>query len=94
MRGVFKVGKITSVYLTDEEVVELKKFCEENKCTQYSALKTALKELLHKPMEEKTKPPIIPEIKVIEKSPEKIKAEQKQKRTLRQLLEYLKQKES
>ncbi len=42
------MGKITSIYLTDEEVAELKKFCSENQCSQYSVLKTALKELLSK----------------------------------------------
>jgi len=46
------MGKITSIYLTDEEVAELKKFCNENECTQYSALKTALRELLSKPVKE------------------------------------------
>jgi Holliday junction resolvase len=44
------MGKVTSIYLTDEEVVELKKFCNENQCTQYLALKTALNELLSKPV--------------------------------------------
>ena len=43
------MGKITSIYLTDEESKELQKFCEENQCTQYNALKTALRELLFKP---------------------------------------------
>jgi hypothetical protein len=46
------MGKITSIYLTDEEAAELKKFCEENQCTQYSALKAVLRELLSKPMKE------------------------------------------
>ena len=46
------MGKMTSIYLTDEEVAELKKFCNENQCTQYSALKTALRELLCKPIKE------------------------------------------
>jgi len=46
------MGKITSIYLTDGEAKKLEKFCEENQCTQYSALKTALKELLLKPAEE------------------------------------------
>ena len=36
------------MYLTDEEHEKLKKFCEENQCTQYSALKTALRELVSK----------------------------------------------
>ena len=42
------MGKITSIYLTDEEAVELKKFCEDNQCTQYSALKSAIKEIISK----------------------------------------------
>ena len=46
------MGKLTSIYLTDKEVAELKKFCNENQCTQYSALKTALRELLSKPVKE------------------------------------------
>ena len=54
------MGKITSIYLTDKEVVELKKFCEENQCTQYSAMKTALRELTSKPVKEKS-PTITPQ---------------------------------
>ena len=42
------MGKVTTIYLTDEEVIELKKFCEDNNCTQYSAIKTALREILSK----------------------------------------------
>jgi len=52
-----RMGKITSIYLTDEESMKLKKFCNENQCTQYSVLKTALKELLSKPIEETEKNP-------------------------------------
>jgi Holliday junction resolvase len=44
------MGKVTSIYLTDEEIAELKKFCNENQCTQYLALKTAISELLSKPV--------------------------------------------
>jgi len=44
------VGKITSIYLTDEEAAMLEKFCNENQCTQYSALKTALRELVSQPI--------------------------------------------
>ena len=44
------MGKITSIYLTDGEAKQLEKFCEENQCTQYSALKAALRELLIKPV--------------------------------------------
>ena len=36
------------MYLTDGEARELQSFCEENTCTQYSALKMAVKELLHR----------------------------------------------
>jgi len=42
------VAKIVTIYLSDEEARELKTFCEENTCTQYSALKTAVKQLLFK----------------------------------------------
>jgi hypothetical protein len=42
------MGKITTIYLTDNESIRLKKFCDENQCTQYSALKTAVKELISK----------------------------------------------
>jgi hypothetical protein len=42
------MGKLTSIYLTDEEFAELKKFCEENQCSQYSAIKTAVRELVSK----------------------------------------------
>lgn len=44
------MGKMTSIYLTDEEATELKRFCEENQCTQYSALKSALREIISKPV--------------------------------------------
>jgi len=44
------MGKVASIYLTDEEIAELKKFCNENQCTQYLALKTALNELLYRPV--------------------------------------------
>jgi len=40
------MGKLTSIYLTDDEAAKLKKFCDENQCTQYSALKTAIRELM------------------------------------------------
>ncbi|MGD8544568.1 MAG: hypothetical protein PVH12_00185 [Candidatus Bathyarchaeota archaeon] len=36
------MGKITSIYLTNEEAEELERFCNENGCSQYSAMKTAL----------------------------------------------------
>ena len=45
------MGKIVTVYLSDDEVKDLKIFCDENRCTQYSALKTAVKELISKPIE-------------------------------------------
>lgn len=44
------MGKIVTIYLSDSESVELKGFCDENQCTQYSALKTAVRELLSRPM--------------------------------------------
>jgi hypothetical protein len=37
-------GKFTSIYLTDEEASELKRYCHQ--CSQYSVLKTALREFL------------------------------------------------
>ena len=46
---------MVSVYLTDKETEGLNRFCESNGCTQYSALKTALHELLSKPIEVKEK---------------------------------------
>lgn len=54
------MGKIVSIYLTDEEHAELKKFCEENQCTQYSALKTALRELVSRPSNARKKEPRMP----------------------------------
>ena len=90
------MGKITSIYLTDEEHKELEKFCEENQCTQYSALKTALKELLYKPIE-KTEETIVSKeqnmkkseaIEVIEKD-----EENSDESMLKQLVEALRQNE-
>ena len=43
------MGKIVTIYLSDEEARELKEFCDENQCTQYSALKAAVKQILSKP---------------------------------------------
>lgn len=40
------MGKMVSLYLTDREAGDLRRFCEEHSCTQYSALKTALRELM------------------------------------------------
>jgi hypothetical protein len=45
------VGKVVTIYLSDEETQDLKDFCDENQCTQYSALKTAVKQLLYRPVE-------------------------------------------
>lgn len=44
------MGKIVTIYLSDEEARDLKEFCEENRCTQYSVLKTALRDILYKPV--------------------------------------------
>ena len=41
------MGKVITIYLSDEEARSLKGFCDENRCTQYSALKTAVKQLLY-----------------------------------------------
>lgn len=90
------MGKITSIYLTDEEAAELKKFCEENQCTQYSALKAVLRELLSKPMKEKEESTTIPqerattpEYEVMEKTEENKQREEITKAELRKLLEVL-----
>ena len=40
------LGKMVSIYLTDKEADDLKRFCEDHNCTQYSAVKTAIRELL------------------------------------------------
>jgi len=42
------MGKIVTVYLTDDETKNLTRFCEENACSQYTAIKTGL-ELLNRP---------------------------------------------
>lgn len=47
--------------MTDGERVELEKFCDENKCTQYSALKTALRELLSGRVKETKEKIVIPQ---------------------------------
>ena len=41
------MGKMTSIYLTDEEASDLETYCEENQCSQYSVLKIALREFLY-----------------------------------------------
>jgi predicted transcriptional regulator len=41
--------KIVTIYLSDDEARRLQEFCDENKCTQYSALKTAVKQILSEP---------------------------------------------
>ena len=48
------MGKIVTIYLTDEETKSLTRFCEENSCSQYTAIKTGLKELLNKPIPKET----------------------------------------
>jgi len=68
---VIGMGKIVTVYLTDEEASELKQFCEENQCSQYSVMKTALKEILFKPTKETIEGPSqteeeIPELEALE----------------------------
>ena len=44
------MGKMVSIYFTDREADDLRRFCEDHSCTQYSAVKTALRELLLKPV--------------------------------------------
>ena len=48
---VMVLGKMVSLYLFDIEARNLKAFCDENQCTQYSALKTAVLQLVSNPME-------------------------------------------
>jgi Holliday junction resolvase len=43
------LGKIVTIYLSDDEARDLKEFCDESRCTQYSALKTAVRQLLYRP---------------------------------------------
>jgi Holliday junction resolvase len=64
------MAKIVTIYLSNEEAKELQEFCNENQCTQYSALKTAVKELLSKPMylEEEILEKDAEEIQTIEES--------------------------
>ena len=93
------MGKITSIYLTDEEAKQLEKFCEENQCTQYSALKTALRELLSTPIkEEKTSTleerETAQQPEVMEQTEETEKKEEIRKRNLRKLLEELRKLDS
>ena len=45
------MGKIVTIYLSNEEARDLRDFCDENQCTQYSALKTAVKHLLSRPLQ-------------------------------------------
>jgi len=45
------MGKVVTLYLSDEETRHLKDFCDENQCTQYSALKTAVRQLIYRPLE-------------------------------------------
>ena len=46
------MGKIVTIYLSDGEARDLKEFCDENQCTQYSALKTAVRQILSKPIQQ------------------------------------------
>ena len=45
------MGKIVTIYLSDDEARDLKEFCDENQCTRYSALKTAVRHLISKPIQ-------------------------------------------
>ena len=44
------MGKIVTIYLSNDEARRLQEFCDANKCTQYSALKTAVKQILSEPI--------------------------------------------
>ena len=45
------MGKIVTIYLSDDEARDLKEFCDESQCTQYSALKTAVRQMLYRPVQ-------------------------------------------
>jgi len=83
------MGKITSIYLTDGEAKKLEKFCEENQCTQYSALKTALRELLLKPAEENEAPAVDGKQETAEDNAEAEKIEKAEKERVLSLKEIL-----
>ena len=93
------MGKITSIYLTEEEAMQLEKFCEENQCTQYSALKTALREMVSRPIKEEETSTVeeretAPQSEVKEETEETENKEEIRKRNLRKLLEELKKQKS
>jgi hypothetical protein len=46
------MAKVMTVYLSNEELRDLERFCTQNNCSQYGALKMALKELLHQSVKE------------------------------------------
>jgi len=66
------MGKVVTIYLTDEETTGLRKFCEENACSQYAAIKTGLRELLSRPLPKETATEIQEKTKA-ETAPEKPK---------------------
>jgi len=43
--GFTSMAKLATIYLSDQEARTLARFCEKNRCSQYSAIKTAIKEL-------------------------------------------------
>jgi hypothetical protein len=55
------MGKITSIYLTDEEASELESYCEEHQCSQYSVLKNALRDFLSNSKHESIEENVIPQ---------------------------------
>ena len=76
------MGRIVTIYLTDAESVELKDFCDENQCTQYSALKTAVRELLSKPLKKAEEMPLnTPEEETSEEDPEGDEAPEETRQT-------------
>ncbi len=91
------MGRITSIYLSDEEAKQLKRLCEDNQCTQYSALKAAIRELLSMPIEEET---TVPEARVtaqqseVAKETEKTKQSERRNDLLLRLRKALKQHEN
>ena len=45
------LGRIVTIYLSDDEARDLKELCNESQCTQYSVLKTAVRQLLYRPVQ-------------------------------------------
>jgi hypothetical protein len=66
----FGLGKIVTIYLSDDEARDLREFCDESRCTQYSVLKTAVRQLLYRPVQTEEEMPI-----EIDEEPEELQEE-------------------